>query len=92
MTHANPRRHYFYIWLWLMAFLILSVVASLLVNEFAALVLIFVAALIKAVLVLRSYMHLKYEHLFIYALAVVPFVIMVIFALSLFPDFVLNTR
>lgn len=91
-TNAHPRRHYFAIWLWLIALLALSVGASLVLNEFAALSLIFLAATIKAMLVLRNYMHLKSENLWIYALALIPFVIMVIFALALFPDFVMHTR
>ena len=92
MTSVRPRLHYFLIWVWLMAFLILSIGASYLVNQFAALVLIFGAAVIKASLVIRNYMHLKYENLFIYALAIIPLLIVVVLALALFPDFVLNTR
>ncbi|MBI1994218.1 MAG: hypothetical protein HYS67_07400, partial [Deltaproteobacteria bacterium] len=43
---------------------------------------------LKAILVLLNYMHLKYEKPVLYALVVVPLLIVAILVFALFPDFV----
>ncbi|MCZ7624691.1 MAG: cytochrome C oxidase subunit IV family protein [Candidatus Methylomirabilis sp.] len=50
--------------------------------------LIFVIASVKAVLVALNYMHLKSENWLIYALAIVPVLLVVAMILVLFPDIV----
>jgi len=76
------------IWYWLMALVILSVGASFVLPKAEALMLIFAVAVIKALLVARNYMHLKHEKALIYAIALVPIAFVIIFLISVFPDFV----
>jgi len=76
------------IWYWLMALVILSVGASFVLPKTEALMLIFAVAVIKALLVARNYMHLKHEKALIYAIALVPLAFVIIFLISVFPDFV----
>jgi caa(3)-type oxidase subunit IV len=71
-----------------MALVIASVAASFVLPKTQALTLIFVIAIIKALLVARNYMHLKNEKAIIYAIALVPLVFIVILLVGLFPDFV----
>jgi caa(3)-type oxidase subunit IV len=81
-------RHYLIIWSWLMALVIASVAASFVLPKTQALALIFIIAIVKALLVTRNYMHLKNEKPIIYAIALVPLAFIVIFLFGLFPDFV----
>jgi caa(3)-type oxidase subunit IV len=81
-------RHYLIIWSWLMALVIASVAASFVLPKTQALALIFIIAIVKALLVARNYMHLKNEKPIIYAIALVPLAFIVIFLFGLFPDFV----
>jgi caa(3)-type oxidase subunit IV len=69
---------------------IISITASLALPKAVAVPLIFAAAMIKALLVLLNYMHLKYEKPLLYALAIVPLLIVVILLFALFPDFVFH--
>jgi caa(3)-type oxidase subunit IV len=71
-----------------MALLIVSVVAASLLPKLQAIVLIFTAAIVKAFLVARNYMHLKNEGAMIYAIALIPLAFLLIFPFGLFPDFV----
>jgi caa(3)-type oxidase subunit IV len=87
MSNARSR-HYLMIWYWLMALVIVSVLAAFFLPKFHALVLIFAVAIIKALLVARNYMHLKNERAIIYAMALVPLAFVLIFLFTLFPDFV----
>lgn len=82
------RPNYFVVWIWLVVLVTVSIAASLLLPKSAALILIFSVAFIKALLVILNYMHLKYEKPVLYALAIVPVVIVVILLFALFPDFV----
>ena len=52
--------------------------------------LIFTIAAVKALLVALYYMHLKFERGVIYAMAIVPVVLVVILTFLLFPDFVFH--
>ena len=87
MSNARSR-HYLMIWYWLMALVIVSVLAAFFLPKFHALVLIFAVAIIKALLVARNYMHMKNEKAIIYAMALVPLTFVIIFLFALFPDFV----
>jgi len=80
---------YFAIWTWLLLLfgVGMAVFALNLTRKMAA-TLIFGLAAIKAVLVLRYYMHLKREHVLIYLMVVVPLLFFAAFALSLVPDIV----
>jgi caa(3)-type oxidase subunit IV len=87
MTVKALRPNYFVIWLWLVGLVLVSIVTGLFLPKGAALLSIFLVALIKAVLVLLNYMHLKFEAPLFYAMVIVPLVIVAILILALFPDF-----
>ena len=88
---ANGHRpNYFLIWVWLVVLVLVSISASLVLPKSAALLLIFSVAMIKALLVVLNYMHLKYERPLLYAFAIVPILIVVILLFALFPDFVFH--
>ncbi|MBI2991027.1 MAG: cytochrome C oxidase subunit IV family protein [Deltaproteobacteria bacterium] len=87
MSEAH-RPNYFLIWVWLVALVIVSIGASFVLPKSGALFLIFFVAFLKAILVLLNYMHLKYEKPVLYALVVVPLLIVAILVFALFPDFV----
>jgi len=88
MTSDAHRPNYFVIWLWLMGLVIVSIAASFVLPKSAALFLIFFVAMLKALLVVLNYMHLKYEKPVLYALVIVPFLIVIVLIFALFPDFV----
>ena len=81
-------RHYLMIWIWLLALVVVSVAAASILPKVQALVLIFAVAIVKALLVVRNYMHLKNERAIIYALVLVPLAFVIILLFALFPDFV----
>ncbi len=89
MVHEH-RPNYFLVWVWLLALVIVSIMASLLLRKSVAVYLIFAAAIVKALLVALNYMHLKYERLLLYALAIVPLLIVATLLIALFPDFVFH--
>lgn len=86
--NQSESRHYFFIWLWLVGLVALSVAVSLVLPKTQALALIFFIAVVKALLVARNYMHLKNEKPIYYAMVLIPLAFMAIFLLGLFPDFV----
>lgn len=89
MTAERVHPHYVAIWVWLVALLLIGVLATLLPLDRSAVVgLIFAVAAVKAALVALNYMHLKSENWLIYALAVVPVLLVVAMTLVLFPDIV----
>jgi caa(3)-type oxidase subunit IV len=86
---GNDDRLYIKIWGWLLGLLIAGVlVFTLHLATIPLLVFIFAVAAIKAVLVVRNYMHLKAEHLLIYAIAGIPVLLILGMALVLIPDIV----
>lgn len=89
-THkAHP--NYVAIWVWLVALVAASLAATLLPGgRVVAVTFIFVAAIVKALLVALNYMHLRFEPRLIYAIALVPVVFAFILAVALFPDFVFH--
>ena len=88
MTAEARRPNYFLIWLWLIGLVLVSIGAGFLLPKGAAIFLIFLAALVKAVLVLLNYMHLKFEGPLFYAMVIIPLLIVAILVFALFPDFV----
>jgi len=86
----ETRPNYFLVWVWLVVLVIISILASLVLPKSAALIVIFAAATTKALLVALNYMHLRYERLLLYALAIVPLVVVFVLMLALFPDFVFH--
>ena len=81
--HAN----YVLVWYWLMGLAIGSVLISQLpLPHTVALVIIFVAAAIKAALVLWYFMHLQFERGLIYVLIATPLLAFVILMTVLFPE------
>ena len=87
MSNAQTRQT-LVIWYWLMALVVVSVAASSILPKTQAVALIFLIAIVKALLVARNYMHLKNEKAIYYAIVLVPLAFVVIFLFGLFPDFV----
>ena len=90
MTSDAHRPNYFVVWLWLVGLVFISIGASVFLYKGAAILLIFFVALVKAVLVLLNYMHLKFERPLLYALVIVPLLIVAVLVFALFPDFVFH--
>jgi caa(3)-type oxidase subunit IV len=65
-------------------------VSSLPFSKSATVFVIFAIAGVKAVLVALNFMHLKFERLLIYSLAIVPLVLFFILTAVLFPDIALR--
>ncbi|HXG52390.1 MAG TPA: cytochrome C oxidase subunit IV family protein [candidate division Zixibacteria bacterium] len=85
-------RHYLTIWIWLLALATVSVAAAWVLPKVAALSLIFMLAFVKALLVARDYMHLKYEKAITYAIVLVPLAFVILLLFALFPDFAYRPR
>jgi len=78
---------YIEIWAWLVGLLVIGTAAVFLpIPKLAALLVVFAVATVKAVLVVRNYMHLKAEHLMIYLIAAIPVLLILILAITLLPD------
>ena len=90
MTSDAHRPNYFLVWLWLVGLVLISIGASFFLPKGAALLLIFLVALVKAVLVLLNYMHLKFERPLFYAFVIVPLLVVAVLVFALFPDFVFH--
>lgn len=89
MTAERVHPNYVAIWVWLLVLMVAGVLATLLPLDKSAVVgLIFAIAGVKAVLVALNYMHLKSENLLIYALAIVPVLLVIAMTLVLFSDIV----
>ena len=87
MDTAKPPVAYVTIWVWLV--LLVGVGLAILVAPFSkilSVVLIFAVATLKAVLVLRHYMHVRAQPLMIYAMICVPLVLAIALTLVLLPD------
>ncbi|MFQ5802541.1 MAG: cytochrome C oxidase subunit IV family protein [Candidatus Methylomirabilales bacterium] len=90
---AGERGHpnYVAVWLWLVGLMVASVAISQLpFSKSATVVVIFAIAGVKAVLVALNFMHLKFERLLIYSLAIVPLLLFFILTAVLFPDIALH--
>lgn len=89
MTAERVHPNYVAIWVWLLVLMVAGVLATLLPLDKSAVVgLIFAIAGVKAVLVALNYMHLKSENWLIYALAIVPVLLVIAMTLVLFSDIV----
>jgi cytochrome c oxidase subunit 4 len=85
MTDARVHPNYVVIWYWLVGLAIVSVLLGSLPPPIN-IILLFMAATAKAVLVALYYMHLRFERLLISVLMLVPLVLFGILLLVLFPD------
>jgi caa(3)-type oxidase subunit IV len=84
-THPN----YVAIWIWLLALMGASLVASAIpAARGLTVAVIFGTAVAKALLVALNYMHLRFEGRLIVAIAVGPVLVAVVLAAALVPDFV----
>ena len=84
---SGPRP--FTIWVYLVILVALGVgVAFMDISKTLAVSLIFGAALVKAVLVVRHYMHLKHVPVMLYLIAGIPVVLAIAMVLTLIPDIV----
>ena len=91
MSAERAHPNYVAIWLWLVVLMIAGVAATYLpLGKEAVVALIFFIAFTKAVLVTMNYMHLRFENPLIYAIAIVPIVLVLALTLILFPDFVFH--
>lgn len=87
----RARPNYVAVWLWLVGLLIASVGVSYLdISTGVALTLIFAMAATKAVLVALHYMHLRFENLLIYAVAIIPLILFFVLWVVLYPDIALR--
>jgi caa(3)-type oxidase subunit IV len=91
MTAHAHRPNYVAIWIWLVSLTLFCVTLSLLFGTRPAIVLVFfVVATAKALLVALNYMHLRFEPRLIYAIAIVPTLFVLGLVVALLPDFVLH--
>ena len=91
MTAERVHPNYVAIWVWLVALMIAGVLVTRLpLGKPTVISLIFAIAAVKAVLVALNYMHLKSENWLIYALAIVPVLLVVAMTLVLLPDIVFH--
>lgn len=89
IQRAHP--NYVAVWFWLVGLLLASVGVSYLgISPGIALTLIFAMAAIKAVLVALHYMHLRFENLLIYAVAIIPLILFFVLWVVLYPDIALR--
>lgn len=87
MSEEAHHPNYVAVWVWLVLLAAFSVVLSFLpLSQPITLLLLFEAALVKALLVAIYFMHLKFEGLFIYSLVIVPLVFFGILLLVLMPE------
>lgn len=91
MTAERVHPNYVTIWVWLVVLMVAGVLATRLpLGKSAINNLIFAIAAVKAVLVALNYMHLRSESWLIYALAIVPVLLVVALTFVLFPDIVFH--
>jgi caa(3)-type oxidase subunit IV len=89
LESAEIRRRYIAIWLWLVVLVGAGLWASTLpVPKIAVLALVFGIAVVKASMVMRDYMHLKFETLIIHVIALIPILLIIGLALVMIPDIV----
>jgi caa(3)-type oxidase subunit IV len=87
MAGEKAHPNYVAVWFWLVGLMVASVaISSLHFSESATVVVIFTIAAVKAVLVALNFMHLRFERLLIYSLAIVPLLLFFILTAVLFPD------
>ena len=91
MAGEKAHPNYVAVWFWLVGLMLASVAFSYLsFSQSATVVVIFAIAAVKAVLVALNFMHLRFERLLIYSLAIIPLVLFFILTAVLFPDIALH--
>ncbi len=81
--------HHTTVWLWLLALLAAGLLASAVsLSRSVVIALLLLAAIAKASLVARHYMHLKRESVWIYAIITAPLLLVLCLVLALVPDLV----
>ncbi len=89
MATGKAHPNYVAIWIWLLALMGIGLAASAIPGaRVIAVTVIFATATAKALLVALNFMHLRFEPRLIYAIAIVPILLVVGLMLALFPDFV----
>jgi caa(3)-type oxidase subunit IV len=88
--HGHP--NYGKVFLWLLLFLGISLIVGYLISPLVAVFLIFTTAIIKAALVVRNFMHLKYESWLIWVAVAAVLFILFAFFFGVFPDITNVTR
>jgi caa(3)-type oxidase subunit IV len=87
MIHAKAQHNYITVWYWLIGLLLASVLVTYLpLVKSLMIFLVFLMAVVKALLVALNYMHLKSEQLLIYTLVIGPLVLFCVLLIVLFDD------
>ena len=87
MSADNHSVRYVTIWMWWVVLLAAGVaLIALPLSKTLAVILIFAVATIKAVLVVRHYMHVRAQPLMVYAILTVPLVLAIALVFVLLPD------
>lgn len=87
MESAENRRRYVAIWLFLLVLVGAGLWASALpVPKLAIVALVFGIAAVKASMVVRDYMHLKFETLVVHLIVLIPLLLIIGMALVMIPD------
>lgn len=82
--HGHP--NYFYVWLSLMALFLLSLGVGEFGNRNLAISLVFVLAIVKAILVFGSFMHLRWEPKLLSGVIAFAFLCLVMLYFGVVPD------
>jgi caa(3)-type oxidase subunit IV len=82
--HGHP--NYFRIYLYLMGLFIVSLLAAFIPNQMLMLIVIFGTALIKAVMVVGKFMHLKWEPILLYISVGLVIFVLLAFFFGVIPD------
>ena len=88
--HGHP--NYFNIYLYLMGFFIISLLAAYIPNQTLMLIVVFGTALIKSVLVVGKFMHLKWEPVLLWISVGLVIFVLIAFFFGVFPDITLVER
>jgi cytochrome c oxidase subunit 4 len=85
--HSLHHPNYVAVWGWLILLALLSVLIGALPLSYGmTLLLVFEIAVIKSLLVVMYFMHLRFESLLIYVLLIIPLLFFAILVMVLFPD------
>jgi len=82
--HGHP--NYFSVYLYLMGLFIVSLLAAFIPNQMLMLIVIFGTALIKSVMVIGKFMHLKWEPVLLWISVGVVIFVLLAFFLGVIPD------
>ncbi|HVN83451.1 MAG TPA: cytochrome C oxidase subunit IV family protein [Candidatus Binatia bacterium] len=86
MSSTGKSVSYEAIWVWLVVLLGAGVVMLAVPSKTLGVILIFTVATVKAVLVLRHYMHVRGQPTMVYAILAVPLLLAIAMVLTLLPD------